>query len=99
MPEQAISHKFTPGEHVTLSAMVEVEATEGPPQILVICYVRAEWVTGDCPAVRYYCRALVSGKWRPEQRFFPGKELINGLLLLDEAELIAYSRPEKEAEA
>ncbi len=94
MPKITIQYKFGIDQHVTLGAMLALEETEGKPQILVIRYVRVD-IIEDAIAIKYHCRVLCGSRWAKDQRFMAGDSLINGLILVDEDELVAYT-PAKE---
>lgn len=90
-----IETKFEPGDLVTLRAMIAAEALSGGfPQILSVVYVSVEWNKGQAPGVRYYCRAIQT--WQPRNQTFLSDRLVNGLVLVDEEELVPY--PAKEPE-
>lgn len=95
MQTKTISSRFAPGDLVTLRAMKEVEATEGPPQVLSVVFGRADWGNSGMD-VRYYCRVLareattfITAK-DARQGFTAAPVLEGGLFLLEEIELVEY---------
>ena len=98
-----IDHQFQPGDLVTLRAMTQVPS-EGKPQILAVVFVRADWSVAldSWVDVRYYGRALCESKsWsfkEGRQSFYGGQTLTNGLVLVEEQELVRYDPEEKQSQ-
>lgn len=92
-----IDTRFERGDKVTLAAMVEVAATQGQPQILVVQWLRIDdSMNGSPSAIRYYCRRLAGVNRDGEdirQAAFYGRELTNGMVLVEEEELVAWEPP------
>ena len=85
---------FEPGDHVTFRAMLRVqEEGGGPPCRLVVVAGRVYWDQSG-HSISYYCRGFASGKhkWH-EQDFAHGQPKANGLLLIQQQELVAYPAP------
>ncbi len=96
-----VETRFNRGDKVTLAAMVEVAYTQGPPQILVVQWLQInDSMNGSPSAIRYHCRRLAAGNRDGEdihQAAFYGRELTNGMVLLEEEELVAWEPPEGRA--
>ena len=90
MPTLTANYQFAIGETVTLNSMLAMQKTQGSPRVFVVRYVRAIQ-TAAAVDISYYCRALASSRWRDEQAMLSGEATLNGLVLLDEDELVAYT--------
>ena len=85
-----IEPRFERGQIVTLKAMLGVPEHLGLPQRLAVVYLRVDWDFLEAATLRYYCQALCNRSREASQAFHTGERLINGLALVDEADLVPY---------